>query len=288
MRGRRTGSCSGAVLDRSEFYAPEHHWGSAEIDLTRPDLPALKARYLVDALPRSGRVLEVGCGSGRLLHTIAAHRPGLELHGCDIRPLRNPPRQFEFSLVDPDAPSLPFDPASFDAVVLFDVLEHLRDPQSTLRAARQLLRPGASLVSFTPLEGQPLSFYRLYRKLLGDDLYLRTKEHLQAFSEVDLRTLVEKEFVIRDRRYAYHLVGQLMDATLFALMKFRAVRARFWETNPYYAEDEPNVGGSNTGSSGSAFGAALRAANALAYGESRLLGRSSFGAAGILFTATPR
>jgi hypothetical protein len=128
-----------------------------------------------------------------------------------------------------------------------------------------------------------LSFYRLYRALLGQDLYARTKEHLQAFSEVDLRTLVEQEFVIRDRRFAYHLVGQLMDATLFALMKFPAVRARFWETNPYYAEDEPNAE-----SSPSVFGAALRAANALAYAESRLLGRSGFGAAGILFTATPR
>ena len=46
---------------------------------------------MLSGLPEHGRVLEIGCGSGRILNTIAVHRPGLSLHGCDIRPLRYEP-----------------------------------------------------------------------------------------------------------------------------------------------------------------------------------------------------
>src|SRR5262249_36514778 len=124
---RRIGSSSGAALATSELYRPEHHWGTRRVDVSRRDLPALKARFLLEALPTSGRVIEVGCGGGRLLNTIAAAKPGLELHGCDIRPLPDVPPTFTFAKVDPDDPRLPYDDASADAVVLFDVLEHVLD-----------------------------------------------------------------------------------------------------------------------------------------------------------------
>ena len=77
---------------------------------------------------------------------------------------------------------------------MYDVLEHLRDPGSSLTAAHRILRPGGLLVSFTPLEGQPFSIYRWYRRLLGDELYVETKEHLQAFSERSLLAVVEPGF----------------------------------------------------------------------------------------------
>lgn len=270
-------------MGQPDVYADDHHWGDAVVDIDARDLPALKARYLVERLPERGRVVEIGCGGGRLLNTVAAHRPALELHGCDIRPLDTKPKHFTFTLVDSDDAALPYDAGSLDAVVLFDVLEHLTDPGATLRAARAVLRPGGRLISFTPLEGRRLSFYRLYRRIFGNDLYVETKEHLQAFSEGDLRRLVAEEFVLREPEYLYHFLGQLMDATLFALLKIPALRKRFWEDNPFYAESSAAAT-----STESPLGFALRAANSVAYTESRLLRRSSFAAAGILFTATVR
>jgi len=117
----------------------------------------------------------------------------------------------------------------------------------------------------------------------GDDLYVTTKEHIQAFSETDLRELIAAEFSLDDHAYLYHVLGQFMDATLFALMKIPSVRKRFWDENPFYAESSTN--GSN---STSPLGQALRAANAVAYTESKLLRRRGYGAAGLLFTASPR
>jgi SAM-dependent methyltransferase len=268
-------------LGGSDVYAAEHHWGDDAIDITAHDLPALKAAYLVNALPWHGRVLEIGCGGGRVLNTISAHRPELCLAGCDIRPLGYEPTGFAFTLVDPASEELPYEPASFDVVLLVDALEHVVDPMATIRSARAVVRPGGTLVSFTPLEAQRFSFYRFYRRVVGDDLYVETKEHLQAFSDQSFRALVSSAFTIRDMQFAYHFCGHLMDATLFALLKIPALRRRFWQRNPYYRETQ-----SRDARSESALGSLMRAANAIAYYESRALRHSRFAAAGVLCTAT--
>jgi SAM-dependent methyltransferase len=274
-------SFSGAALGGSDLYAADHHWGDDVIDISAHDLPALKATYLINALPLHGRALEIGCGGGRLLNTISTHRPELSLDGCDIRPLGYEPTEFTFTLVDPEKGELPYEPGSFDAVIMFDVLEHAQDPMAMIKSARAVIQPGGTLVSFTPLEGQPFSFYRLYRRLLGDELYVQTKEHVQSFSEEGLRTLVSRAFTIRDGQFTYHFLGHFMDATLFALLKIPALRRRFWESNPYYRETRSPSAGSD-----SALGSVMRAANAMAYYESRALRHRRFAAAGMLFTAT--
>jgi SAM-dependent methyltransferase len=274
----------GVATAEPDAYADDHHWGDRRIPLDARDLPALKARYLIEHLPETGRVLEVGCGGGRLLKTVAFHRPELELHGCDVRPLSYTADEFEFRLVETDVPVLPYEPGSFDAVIIFDVLEHLPDPARSLHAVRSVLREGGRLISFTPLEGQRFSFYRMYRRLLGDDVYAHTKGHIHAFSEKGLRWLLAEDFRVVDHAYAYHLVGHLMDATLYAALKSRALHRRYWKDNPYYAEgDKPAVSGG-----GSPLGAALRAANLVAYAESRALRRRRYGAAGLLFAAETR
>src|SRR5262245_23410052 len=281
-RTRRTTNCSGGDLETSDVYAPDHHWGDRPIDINAHDLPALKARYLIAGLPEEGRVLEIGCGGGRIMNTIAANRPGLALDGCDIRPLATPSSTFRFTELEPSCVDLPYEAETFDAVVLFDVLEHLLDPATMVKADRSVMRTGGMVVSFTPLEGQPFSVYRLYRRILGDDLYVDTKEHLQAFSEKALLTLFESDFCIANIEYAYHAFGHLMDATLFALLKIPAMRKRFWKSNPYYRE-------SSSGSDDeSVIGSLMRVANGLAYAESRLLRHTRLGAAGMLFTATAR
>jgi 2-polyprenyl-3-methyl-5-hydroxy-6-metoxy-1,4-benzoquinol methylase len=270
-------------LERTELYAADHHWGDAPVDVSARDLPALKARYLLSGLPERGRILEVGCGGGRLLNTIASHRPNLDLHGCDIRPLDHASSSFDFTLIEPTRRDLPYDAGSFDAVVLFDVLEHVLDPPTIVKATHTVIRSGGVVVSFTPLEGQAISLYRFYRRLWGDDLYVQTKEHLHAFSEASLRSLFEEDYVLGNVEYAYHAFGHVMDATLFALTKLPALRKRFWDSNPYYQEST-----ATSTAAPSLLARLMRVANAIAYTESCLLRHQPFSAAGILFTATAR
>jgi len=75
-----------------------------------------------------------------------------------------------------------FQPNSFDLLLLQDVIEHIADPLSHLKAAYQLLKPGGWIYVVTPdVEG-------LWSKLLGSHWYhYKPKEHLTYFSKSTMK-----------------------------------------------------------------------------------------------------
>jgi SAM-dependent methyltransferase len=256
-------------------------WGSKPIDPTEHNLPALKVRYLLAHLPPTGDVLEVGSGDGKILRTFAQRRPELRLAGCDVRdwPERDPGIDFRV-LTSKD---LPFGDRSFDAVVIVDTLEHVDDPQHLVAELARVLRPGGRFIGFVPIEGEPVSAYTLYKKLLGADLYKRTKEHVQAYRFTDIGHLLAPYFDIAHTDHAYHAIGHAMDATFFAAAALPRLGRFWWRENRYYAAD-----GERSGRLAGALNRLLAVGNAIAWAESRLLARWRFGAAGMLFEAHRR
>jgi SAM-dependent methyltransferase len=110
---------------------------------------------LAGLLPRSGRVLEVGCGTGGLLASASSR--GIDIEGVDVAlrwlvvALRRlDDRGLSVPLVAASAERLPYPDASFDALVADSVLEHLDDPASALREWSRVLRPGGKLVVWSP------------------------------------------------------------------------------------------------------------------------------------------
>ncbi len=259
----------------------EPRWGSQPIDPRAANLPALKVRYLLDHLPETGDVLEVGSGDGKILRTFALQRPALRLAGCDVREWSEPHEGIEFRRIT--SRELPFSDGSFDAVVIVDTLEHVDDPEFLVSEVARVLRPGGRFVGFVPVEGEPRSAYALYRKLLGADLYRRTKEHVQSYTFADVARLLEPRFELQHVDYSYHAIGHLMDATFFAAAALPRLGRFWWRENRYYArpEDKP-------GALASVLNRMLEVGNAVAYVESRLLARWRLGAAGMLFEARRR
>jgi 2-polyprenyl-3-methyl-5-hydroxy-6-metoxy-1,4-benzoquinol methylase len=114
-------------------------------EFARPELLAL-----VPATAR--RVLDVGCGAGRLGEAIKA-RQQAEVVGieCDERAARAAVSRLDRVLAgDAEALEPDFGPGSFDAVVCGDVLEHMADPEAFLRKVRAWLAPGGVLVASVP------------------------------------------------------------------------------------------------------------------------------------------
>jgi len=237
--------------------APIPRWGSEAIDPEGFNIPSLKARYLLAHLPTTGSVLEVGSGSGKILRTLAAHRPGLHPHGCDINNW-TAPSGIEFRLMTADIP----------------YADHL------VREIVRVLKPGGRFVGFVPIEGEPRSLYAFYRRLLGDDLYVRTKHHINAFTYADVARLLEGRFEIADTSYIYHWLGHAMDATFFAAARLPQLATFWWRDNKYYAgqaaRQSPMVYALNR---------LLELGNALAYLESRAFAKRRMGLAGLLFDA---
>jgi GT2 family glycosyltransferase/tetratricopeptide (TPR) repeat protein/2-polyprenyl-3-methyl-5-hydroxy-6-metoxy-1,4-benzoquinol methylase len=154
----------------------------------RPEILAL--------IPVSARdVLDVGCGAGRLGEALKARQPatvvGIELNpraACAARQ-----RLDAVHVGDVEALAVDFPPASFDAIVCGDILEHLRDPLRLLRRLRTWLRPGGRLVASIP----NVRHHSVLRGLLeGNWTYepagLLDRDHLRFFTRREIEKLFHR------------------------------------------------------------------------------------------------
>jgi SAM-dependent methyltransferase len=140
---------------------------------------------------RSGRLLDVGCGLGFFLKKMQDF-DSWESFGCEISPeaaayARNKlglGNIFNGRLEDAALPE-----KSMDMVTLWDVIEHIPDPDPLLRRIRELLKPGGMLFIHTPNVHLQLWKARAKRLLWGlrpDIHYLEAAAHLNLYS---MRTL---------------------------------------------------------------------------------------------------
>ena len=108
-------------------------------------------RRVREALPDlAGKdVLEVGCGRGHLLHLL--QRQGARAVGVDANPHAVANGAADGMQVA-DATVLPFDDASFDAVVSVHTIEHLPDLGPALGEMVRVTRPGGRLLLVYPAE----------------------------------------------------------------------------------------------------------------------------------------
>jgi SAM-dependent methyltransferase len=97
-----------------------------------------------------GRLLDVGSGTGIFLHL--ASEKGWKPLGIDIcaESAEKAATEFDLRVDVGDFQVSAYEPASFDAVTMLDVLEHTVDPIGFLRRAFEVLRPGGILYVAVP------------------------------------------------------------------------------------------------------------------------------------------
>ncbi len=139
--------------------------------------------------PRNGqplRYLDVGCSTGFVVE--AARGRGWNAAGIDLNP-----SAIEFGRcrgLDLRTVALEeagFAPAGFDAISLFDVLEHLLAPVRTLRACIDLLAPGGILFLYVP------NYDSASRLLMGSDAhFIWPTHHLNYYTPATMRDLMSR------------------------------------------------------------------------------------------------
>lgn len=110
--------------------------------------------YYLEQLPedRELRLLDHGCGAGRLRDWLAAHKPLVRYRGVDIgsspevaaRPGDAAGRD---CFATCDGVGLPYGDAAFDVVNSQNVFEHVRHPEPALAEIRRVLKPGGWFVA---------------------------------------------------------------------------------------------------------------------------------------------
>lgn len=108
----------------------------------------LSTMALMVAESRPARVLDVGCGEGVLLQSVAGLLPDAALVGIDA--VSPPPRAPWRATTADIAARLPFGDHSFDVVVAGEVIEHVPHPDLLLAEVRRILVPNGRLVLSTP------------------------------------------------------------------------------------------------------------------------------------------
>ena len=144
----------------------------------------LMTRHLRAERPR---YLDVGCSTGFVVE--AARDAGWEASGIDLNP-----SAIEFGCgrgLDVRTVALEdagFAAQTFDAVSLFDVLEHLLEPVRTLRACERLLKPGGIVFLYVP------NYDSASRLLMGSDAhFIWPTHHLNYYTPVTITDLMHRE-----------------------------------------------------------------------------------------------
>lgn len=144
-----------AKLERDSI-STEFHRREAELNLR-----------MLQRHARPGRLLDIGCSTGLFL--AAAGKAGWQVQGLEYSPDSSRVARDVHEL-DVKTGALTADiypPDSFDVVTLWDVIEHLPDPSSTMKLIPRILAPGGLLVLKTPnVDGlYPRLSLRLARRL---------------------------------------------------------------------------------------------------------------------------
>jgi len=171
----------GNVYDKYETRNPVARW------LMRGFLNAVSELYLQQQ-PR--RVLEVGCGEGRLAqHLITLTHTPESFHACDLS-LSSLAPGLDERLVFSEASiyDLPFDNQSFDLVLCCEVLEHLDSPAQGLAEITRV--SSSAVIVSTPRE--PL--WRLLNLVRGKywSALGNTPGHVQHFDQARLVALTRE------------------------------------------------------------------------------------------------
>jgi SAM-dependent methyltransferase len=241
-------------------------WGAAAVRPKPWYQNGLKLRYLLDDLSGiRGRVLDVGCGGGSVAKAVKRERPDLEVFGCDIsesalRIAGASPDGVDFRLAT--AERLLFEDGTFDYVWIFDVLEHVEDPERVLREVARVLKPGGGFHIVLPLEGQPRTLYRLVGCGTRWTAKVTQCGHIQIFSAGRFRSMAAAcGLPVVRTRWSYHVLLQALDLVYFSWLDRRG---------PVTGSVE-DMSATRNGAIGQLMRAASRTVASAAWTEARLL-----------------
>jgi 2-polyprenyl-6-hydroxyphenyl methylase/3-demethylubiquinone-9 3-methyltransferase len=161
-----TSTLNADPAELAKFSDLSHRWWDMDGEF-RPlhQINPLRLEWISHLCPLKGQqVLDVGCGGGILADAMA--RAGAQVTGVDLA--TKALRVAQLHAIEAQTPNVEYrevsvealarqQPGSFDLVTCMEMLEHVPDPASVVRACAALVKPGG-WVFFSTLNRSPRSF----------------------------------------------------------------------------------------------------------------------------------
>lgn len=218
--------------------------GVFDLDL---DFPTdREARKLLAALPATGRVLDFGCSTGRMLHGETARLECLGIEPNLIAAASARRRGIQVLTEQEADASLT---GTCDMVLLADVFEHLPAPTALVGRLSAMLKSGGDLVIITGNADAITS-----RNWIGEHWYFRLEGHLQMMSELHAawlaarsgleivslkccshyRTSIAQRLKQHTQSFTYHQFKRSQDGAFSTLLRHMPIlrRAESWPNAP--------------------------------------------------------
>ena len=127
----------------------------------------------------TGTILDLGCGDGAIDMILAEHSPKRKITGIDLEAhvQWKLPTPANLTFQAESIYDLPFNPKSFDIVMMKDVLHHMPDPEKTLHEVAKLAKKQVLVIEANRYN--PVSFIRMVK--------IAKHEH---FSQAKLKKIV--------------------------------------------------------------------------------------------------
>ena len=157
------------------------------------------------------RLLDIGSGSGQFLYEMKQF--GLDVYGVEPGEFDEKGNKKEkLNIKKSDLISAKYQEDFFDIITMNHVLEHINNPDETLKEINRILKKDGMFIIGVP------NYNSLAYKIFGKDWYqLDVPRHLFNYSDKNLKTLLEKQgFKVMKTRYNSR-PNQFVDSLYFAL-----------------------------------------------------------------------
>jgi 2-polyprenyl-3-methyl-5-hydroxy-6-metoxy-1,4-benzoquinol methylase len=189
--------------DACDYYGKNYWFDHQTLDLgcpdivsrSRSDLPERCLHWMRSILQFQlppAKVLEIGCGHGGFVAML--HQAGFDAMGLELSPsiVKFATDTFAIPVLTGPLEDQNLSPASFDAIVMMDVLEHLPNPIHTLDQCLKLLKPDGIVLLQTPAYPEHLSLRQMTESGHKFPMMLDPNEHLYLFSKSSVRELFRR------------------------------------------------------------------------------------------------
>lgn len=151
-------------------------------------------RLIEEPAEKPMRLLDIGCGCGALMARARSLYPNLEAYGVELVPEVAKFASCMGTVLCGDVETLdfPWEEASFDYIIMGDVLEHLMTPEKLLNRLRKYLKPDGHIIVSMP----NVKHYSVMLPLLQRDEFsysdagILDRTHVKMYTGVEIQKLL--------------------------------------------------------------------------------------------------